>query len=45
MLRSVHGIGGVELELEPSIPNPVFDIIKILGFGIELNSKSSNSTI
>ena len=34
--RLVHGIEGVELDLKPSILNPVFDIIKILGFGIEL---------
>ena len=47
MFRLLHGIGDVELELEASIPNPVFGIIKILGFGIELNynSKSFNSII
>lgn len=41
----VHKNEGVESELEHSIPNAVFGIIIILEFGIELQIKSSTSTI
>ena len=42
-LYLVYEIGGVKLELEPSIPNLVFGIIKIFGFGIEFQLHNLNS--